>query len=71
MWYGKDNYFKQPKIYVNVDIYTTDANFNKTVESSIFLKIWLKLVQEYLREFLYTAEMASLNSDLKVTDNHL
>ena len=44
VWYGKDNHFKQPKTYVNLDIYTTDINFNKTIESSIFLKIWLKLV---------------------------
>lgn len=71
LWYGQDNTFKQPKMYANVFIYTTDLQFNKTIESSIFLQIWFRLVKEYLREFLYTAEMASLNLNPTLNDNNI
>jgi len=58
-------------MYANVFIYTTDLQFNKTIESSIFLQIWFRLVKEYLREFLYTAEMASLNLNPTLNDNNI
>ena len=44
IWYGKDNKFEQPWLIANVQVYTPDIDFGKTVKSKIFIQLWEKLV---------------------------
>lgn len=71
VWYAKDNEFEKPKSIASANLYTSDIEFNKTPKSKIFTQIWEKIINEYLREFKYQAEMAGLEGDISFTDTHI
>ena len=41
-------------------IYTQDNNFGKTIAGRVFVNVWKNCLLEYLNEYNYMAEMASL-----------
>ena len=49
-----------PKAIVSLKIYTDDCDLGKTVEAKVQSQVWDNVLKEYLREFLYNAECASL-----------
>jgi secreted Zn-dependent insulinase-like peptidase len=53
VWYAKDDQFKNPKLEVSANYYTTDAGWGKKPEQKVFLELWSKVIDEYLREFNY------------------
>jgi insulysin len=72
VWYKKDDKFKRPKAFINIKIYPhggLHANLGKTVEGKMFAEIWEAAIKEYLREFKYMAEMASLEFKIKVNED--
>lgn len=62
LWYKKDDKFERPKAIVNLKIYTNDCMFGRTPNGRVFAEVWNNFLQEYLREFYYMAEMASLHA---------
>lgn len=60
LWYKKDDKFKRPKAIIEMKLYTHDNNFGKTSSGRLFANIWSNIVDDYLREFLYMAECATL-----------
>ena len=67
----KDEKFLRPKGMVSLKIYTGDCEFGRTANGRLFVEIWNAMLQEYLREFYYMAQMASLNATMSVPhDNY-
>lgn len=60
VWYKKSEKFKTPKINAINLLYTNDCGNNTSVEGAAFVAVFLKSLENYFREFLYMAEMASL-----------
>lgn len=60
LWYKKDDKFLRPKAVIGMKIYTQDNGFSKTAEGRLFANLWKAAAEEYLREFSYNAECASL-----------
>ncbi|CAI2381562.1 unnamed protein product [Moneuplotes crassus] len=60
IWYKKSEKFKTPKINAFNLLYTNDCGFQTSLQGAVFSTIWLKVIQDYFREFLYMADMASL-----------
>jgi len=66
LWYKKDDKFEKPKAFINMKIYTTDCGFCVQDESRVFASIWNGVQEEYLREFNYMADCASLSNSVGV-----
>lgn len=66
LWYMKDDTFKKPKASISLQLHTSDNNFGVTKEARIFASIWKEMVDEYLNEFKYQAELANLNFSVSV-----
>lgn len=67
LWFFKDEKFNKPKAKVGMRLYTKDCGFSgKSAEANMFVHVWDSVLTEYLREFLYAAEMASLEFYHKV-----
>lgn len=43
-------------------LYSNDCLFGRTPEARVFVEMWNKILEEYLREFYYMGQMASLNA---------
>jgi insulysin len=71
VWYKKSDKFKTPKTVVSSFFYTNDCGFNLNVEGRVFVDIWLKVLNDYFREFAYMAEMASLEFSRSQIDGYL
>jgi len=71
LWYMKDNKFLRPKGMVSLKIYSGDCEFGRTPQGRVFAELWNSILQEYLREFYYMAQMASLNASMTLPhDNY-
>jgi secreted Zn-dependent insulinase-like peptidase len=71
LWYSKDDKFKMPKAVVSMKVYTNDCDFGKTLQGRLQALIWQKVVNEYMREFLYNAECASLNFSVNLMHDNI
>jgi hypothetical protein len=60
----KDDKFKRPKAYISMKYYTNDCMLGRTPLGKTFVEMWTAFVKEYLREYFYMAEMASLKASL-------
>jgi insulysin len=58
LWYKKDDKFGVPKAIVSMRIFTKYVDSLDYCESAVFISCWLKVLNEYLREFKYMAEIA-------------
>jgi secreted Zn-dependent insulinase-like peptidase len=67
----KDNKFERPKLIVNKKIYTNDCLWTQKPESRVFVMLWQKVLQEYMREFNYNAEEARLDFSIDILDDHI
>lgn len=52
-------------------LYTNDNRFGFDVNSRLFFKIWEEVVTEYLREFAYMAQQATLNSAISILHDNI
>lgn len=60
-----------PKGIVSLKIYTGDCEFGRTAHGRVFVEVWNQVLQEYLREFYYMAQMASLHASMSIpVDNY-
>ena len=71
LWFKKDDKFERPKSIVNYKLYTNDCLWLQKPESNVFAQIWLKMVNEYLREFNYAAELAQLDIAITLGNDHI
>jgi len=71
VWYHKDDKFQKPKGVVRLKLYTNDNRFGFDVNSRLFFKIWEEVVGEYLREFAYMAQQATLNSSVSILHDNI
>lgn len=71
LWFKKDDKFERPKSIVNYKLYTNDCLWLQKPESNVFAQIWLKMVNEYLREFNYAAELAQLDIAISLGNDHI
>lgn len=70
LWFKKDDKFQKPKGNVGMRIYTTDNNFGSAPMSRVFVEVWKGCLEEYLREYKYSAECAELKfSNTLYVDN--
>lgn len=60
VWHMVSLEFKVPTVYIIDSFYTNDWGILDTVEGRVFVQIWINVIDEYLREFKYMAEMAKL-----------
>jgi hypothetical protein len=58
LWFKKDDKFQRPRTIVEMKIYTNDNGFGQTIKGRLFAHLWQRIVTDYMREFLYTSEMA-------------
>ena len=61
LWFKKDDKFERPKCKVDLKIYIKDCDLGSTPDSRVFVNVWTKVVGEYMREFDYMANCASMN----------
>lgn len=71
MWYKKDDKFQRPKSIVNFKFYTNDCLWIQKPEGNVFVKVWAKVLEEYLREFNYSASLAKLDFDISLGDDNV
>ena len=71
LWYKKDDKFERPKSIVNYKLYTNDCLWMQKPESNVFAQIWVKVLQEYLREFNYAAELVKLESEIELKSDNI
>lgn len=43
-------------------LYTNDCMFGRTAQGRVFLDVWKAMLEEYLREFYYTASVAEMSA---------
>ena len=67
----KDDKFRIPRAIASMKLYTTDCEYMSNIKSKIFVMMWSRVVNEYLREFTYTAEMADLSFGLSTAQNNV
>ena len=67
----KDDKFKMPKGIISMKLYTTDCEYMENIKSKTFVTMWKRIVNEYLREFTYTAEMADLSFGISTAQNNV
>ena len=60
LWYKKDDKFGRPKAVISFRFYTNDVKQIEDINARVFSLVWSDIVDEYLREFNYMAEMAML-----------
>lgn len=61
VWFKKDDKFETPFVEANALLYFPYCAFTTTHEGYVFCEIFTKLLNDYLREFLYTAQQANAN----------
>lgn len=61
VWYLKDDKFERPQGVVRMRLYTNDNRFGLDVQARLFFAMWREISTEYLREFSYMAEQATLS----------
>jgi len=71
LWYKKDDKFKKPKAVVAAKIYTGDLNYGKSIEASVFARVWKQCSLELLREFKYMADCAALEMDISILRDNI
>lgn len=71
LWFFKDERYNKPKAKVGMRLYTKDCGFGSTAKATMFAQVWDSIMTEYLREFLYAAEMASLEFSHGVSNGSL
>jgi len=71
LWYKKDDKFNRPKAVIGMKLYTSDCQYGFNIDSKLFIYVWQQLASEYLREFTYMAECASLSFQIHVMNNNL
>ena len=47
-------------------LYTNDCMFGRTPQARVFIEVWNGIVNEYLREFYYMGQMASLHASTSI-----
>ena len=52
-------------------IYTNDCLWTQKPESRVFVLLWQKVLQEYMREFNYNAEEAKLDFSIEIFCDHI
>ena len=55
LWFKQDDQFDQPYVWAKVSLLCNDANFPENKEMKPFISMWLKMVDEEIRELNYTA----------------
>ncbi len=60
MYYKLDNNFKLPKAIIKYNIYSKNKLQHDNPEFSVFLQLWEKMLDLYLKKFIYLAEMGKL-----------
>jgi secreted Zn-dependent insulinase-like peptidase len=69
VWYMKDDKFERPKAIVNMKLYPHKGllqGLGLTAEGKMIAEVWASCIKEYLREFIYMAQMASLELEISV-----
>jgi insulysin len=56
VWFKKDDKFKRPKAIIKMKLYSTDCLYGLKPEARVFTTLFIKMQQEFLREYLYMAE---------------
>jgi insulysin len=71
LWFMKDDKYQRPKGLVSLKIYTGDCEFGQTARGRVFVEMWNSILNEYLREFYYMAQMASLNASVSLPHDNV
>jgi insulysin len=71
VWYKKSDKWKTPKVVAINLLYTNDCGYDVTVDGNVFVGLFLKVMQDYYREFSYMAEMASMDASFSQSDGAL
>lgn len=59
-WNMKCTKFNIPTVIICDHIYTNDCEFVTSVEGRVFSHIWIRVIREYFREYVYMAAQAGL-----------
>lgn len=71
LWYKKDDRFSQPKGYVGMKYYTSDILFGASPHTRVFAEVWKLCFEEFLREYTYMAECASLKLSIVLAHDNV
>jgi len=71
IYYKQDHKFNVPKAYGYCRIYTNDNDFPVNPEACIYLRLYLLVLYEDLREMIYMANSAGMNCSLSVYGDRL
>ena len=69
VWYKPDTKFKTDKVYGQLTIYCNSCSFDVSPQCSVMAKIWLRILQEKIREDTYLADLGGLTQKIWI-DNH-
>lgn len=64
IWHQKCSKFKVPSVIIVDNFYSNDCGFLNTIEGSVFMELWSRVIREYFREFNYMAQQACLSFSL-------
>jgi len=63
VWHKQDNTFRVPKARMEVKLYCKDLGFGYELKTYRLIKLWIKVLNESLREVLYLAQEVKLSVD--------
>lgn len=72
LWHMKDDKFNRPKAMVSLKIYPKVGLLQElgiTSHGKMITDVWVACIKEHLREFLYMAQMASLELEISTTND--
>ncbi len=70
VWYLKDDKFARPKAIINIKVYPHTGVLQElgiSARGRMIAEVWVAAVKEHLREFMYMAQMASLELEFTVS----
>ena len=60
LWHKQDDTFEQPFIFMHAKITCNDCDVPLSSESGLLSYIWIRMLEEHLRELKYMADLAGI-----------
>ena len=61
VWFKQDDQFDQPYVWAKVSLLCNDVCFPENKAVKVFISMWLKMLDEEVRELNYMAAVAGIN----------
>ena len=68
VWLNSGNRFKSSKVIVHLQILTNDWGIGVNSEGNAFISLWIAVIKDYFREFIYTARMAWIELEITFSE---